>query len=345
VFNSKFKVFFLVLFSLFIGHSPVVAEGTSDNHSENVEFDVVPFIMHHIADAHDWHIADIGGHAVSLPLPVILYTEGALDIFLSSGFHHGESDVVKGDNAYYIEHEHIYERSGKKVIDLSITRNVAAMFLSIAVLCFLFIGLANSYKNGQQVPKGINSFLEPLVLFVRDEVALPNIGEHKYAKFMPYLLTVFFFILINNLLGLVPFFPGGSNLTGNISFTFVLAVCTLIITNINGTKDYWMHMLWMPGVPIPVRLILAPIELIGVLTKPFALMMRLFANITAGHILILSLISLIFMFKTVAVAPVSVAFALFMNCLELLVAFLQAYIFTLLSALFIGTAVAEHEHH
>lgn len=339
--SSKFNFFFFVILSLFIWLSPVAAEEKTDSG----EFNVVPFIMHHIADAHDWHIADIGDHAISLPLPIILYTEGSFDIFMSSAFHHGTSDVIKGNNVYYIEHEHIYERSGKKVVDLSITRNVASMFFSFFLLSLLFIGMANAYKKGQQVPKGIYSFLEPLVLFVRDEVALPNIGEHKYAKFMPYLLTVFFFILINNLIGLVPFFPGGSNLTGNISFTFVLAVCTLIITNINGTKDYWMHMLWMPGVPIPVRLILAPIELIGVLTKPFALMMRLFANITAGHILILSLISLIFMFKTVAVAPVSIAFALFMNCLELLVAFLQAYIFTLLSALFIGTAVAEHEHH
>ncbi len=362
--SSFLKSLFLSVLLAFSGILPLFAAGGSD--ADEKSFDVVPFIMHHIADAHDWHIADIGGHSISLPLPIILYTNSGLKVFSSGKFEHDDAGKVlveAGGERLVKFHEKIYyanetpDEKGNYVsfddehhatnaipLDFSITRNVASMFLSILILLLMFTVMANSYKRNV-VPKGLGAFLEPVVLFIRDDIALPNIGEQKYARFMPYLLTVFFFILINNLLGLVPFFPGGSNLTGNIGFTLVLAVFTLIITNVNGTKDYWMHMLWMPGVPIPVRLILAPIELIGVLTKPFALMMRLFANITAGHILILSLISLIFMFQSLAVAPVSLAFALFMNCLELLVAFLQAYIFTLLSALFIGAAVAEHEHH
>lgn len=161
---------------------------------------------------------------------------------------------------------------------------------------------------------------------------------------MPYLLTVFFFIWFNNLLGLIPWI-GGANLTGNIAVTFVLAVFTMLVTNLNGNKEYWGHIFWMPGAPVPVKIMLIPIELVGIVIKPFALMVRLFANITAGHIVVLSLISLIFIFKNAALGAVSVPFALFISVLELLVAFLQAYVFTMLSALFIGTAVAEHEHH
>lgn len=311
-------------------------------------FDPVTMIMHHIADAHDWHILDLTNedgsiHPVSIPLPIILYTEGHLDMFMSSAFHHGETTVVKGDREYCLSHGHITEVGGKHVMDFSITKNVTAMFISVLILVLIFAAAARGY-DAQGKPSGIGAFLEPLVLFVRDEIAIPNIGEKKYARFMPYLLTAFFFIWINNLLGLVPFFPGGANLTGNIAFTLTLSVFTLILTNLNGTKDYWGHIFWMPGVPVPVKLLLAPIEVISIFTKPFALMMRLFANITAGHILILSLVSLIFLMESVGMSLVSVPFMIFMNCLELLVAALQAYIFTLLSALFIGLAVEEHDH-
>ncbi|RZK51306.1 MAG: ATP synthase F0 subunit A, partial [Pedobacter sp.] len=191
-----------------------------------------------------------------------------------------------------------------------------------------------------KAPKGLQSFLEPVIIFVRDDIAKPNIG-HKYAKFMPYLLTIFFFILFNNLLGLFPVFPGSANVTGNIALTFVMATATMLVVNLNGNKYYWKHIL-TPDVPWWLYPIMIPVELIGIISKPFALMVRLFANITAGHIIVLSLISLIFIFKTLAIAPVSVAFVLFMDVLELLVAFLQAFIFTLLSALFIGMAVEEH---
>lgn len=311
------------------------------------EFDPVEMIMHHIKDAHEWHLWDLKGedgemHAVSIPLPIILYTDGNLDVFMSSEFNHGQSNVVKGDREYNIYHEKITELSGKTVLDFSITKNVFVLIFTAIAMFFIFLAVASNYKKNSGAPKGIAKFMEPLIVFVRDEIAKPNISNRP-ERFTPYLLTVFFFIWMNNLLGLVPFFPGGANLTGNISFTMVLALFTMFITNINGNKQYWKHVL-TPPVPWPLWIIMIPVELIGVLTKPFALMVRLFANITAGHIIILSLVSLIFIFKSVAVSPVSIGFILFMNCLELLVAALQAYIFTLLSALFIGMATEEAQH-
>jgi F-type H+-transporting ATPase subunit a len=219
--------------------------------------------------------------------------------------------------------------------------------LSAVLLLLLFIGLARSYKKSA-VPTGMAGFLEPLVVFVRDEIAIPNIGEKKYRKFMGFLLTVFFFIWINNLLGLIPFFPGASNLTGNISVTLVLSVFTLLITNLSGNKAYWGHVFdpmgsSMPVIAkIPLYIILIPIEVSGLFIKVIALMIRLFANITAGHIIVLSLISIIFVKESIGWGAVSVPMTLFISMLELLVAALQAYIFTMLSALFIGQAVAEH---
>lgn len=319
--------------------------------NEEEAFNATEVIMHHIADSHEWHILDYTNDAgeevaVSVPLPVILLTNGNLDIFLSSGFHHGESTVIKGDREYAIHHDHITEVNGAKVMDFSITKNVASMLLSAIIILLLFTAVAKGYKKRDgMAPKGIQSFMEPIILFVRDDIAIPNIGEKKYMRYMPYLLTIFFFIWVNNLLGLIPFFPGGANLTGNISFTVVMALLTFLITQFSGNKDHWKHVFATPGVPVWLSPIMIPVELIGLFAKPFALMVRLFANITAGHIIILSLISLIFIFKTIAIAPVAAAFVLFMNVLELLVAALQAYIFTLLSALFIGSAVAEHEHH
>jgi F-type H+-transporting ATPase subunit a len=207
----------------------------------------------------------------------------------------------------------------------------------------IFLGIASTYKKREgKAPKGFQSLIEPIIVFVRDEIARPNIG-HKYIGYMPFLLTVFFFIWINNLIGLVPMFPGGANLTGNIAVTFTLGVITFLVVTFSGNKYYWKH-IFAPDVPWWLYPIMLVVEIIGVLSKPFALIVRLFANITAGHIIVLSLISLIFIFKTTSIAPVSVAFVLFMYVLELLVAFLQAFIFTMLTALFIGTAVEEHHH-
>jgi F-type H+-transporting ATPase subunit a len=317
------------------------------------EFDASTFIMEHIADSHEWHLyTKKDSSSVAIYLPVILYSKGkGIDIFSSGKLLHG--NTYKG---YRLEEEG--ELKGRIVsvdeggqndeenlpLDLSITKTVVGLFSAAAIGLFLFLALARSYKKtGISHPKGIQSFLEPIILFVRDDIAISNIGEHKYEKYMPYLLTVFFFILINNLMGLIPFPPPfGANVTGNIAVTFVLAVFTFLITQFSGNKAYWRHTFATPGVPIWLLPVMIPVEIIGIFSKPFALMIRLFANITAGHIIVLSLVCLIFIFRSLGVAPVSIVFVIFMDCLELLVAFLQAYVFTLLSALFISLAIQDH---
>ena len=214
----------------------------------------------------------------------------------------------------------------------------------MAFLLLIFFATARRYKKSENnVPTGIAGFIEPLVVFVRDEIGKPMIGEHKYKRYMPYLLTIFFFIWINNIFGLIPIL-NGANLSGNIAFTCTLAVFTFIITTFSGNKNYWKHIFWMPGVPVPMKIFLMPIEIIGMFVKPISLMIRLFANITAGHVIILALMSLIFVFKSVAIAPVSVAFSLFITVIEIIVTAIQAYIFTILSALYFGMAT-EEEHH
>lgn len=354
----KFKLLFL-LATIFCVNTNTLA-ATSEESPNKEEFDFTEMIMHHISDAHDWHLydktSDDGSiEPVSIPLPIILFAEGHLDLFWSSEFHHGQVVVQKDTRFYVLYHNDIYQTNSKgdltysedhhpinsKPLDFSITRNVAGMFIGAVVLLLLFISMGRYYKNENQ-PKGIFSFLEPLVLFVQDDIALQNIDKNQAYKYVPFLLTLFFFILINNILGLIPIIPGGSNVTGNIAVTFVLAAITLVIINLNGNKQYWQHIFWMPGVPYALRPIMAIVEFIGLISKPFALMIRLFANITAGHIIILSLVGLIFIFKTIMISPVSIVFVLFMDLMEILVAFLQAFIFTLLTALFIGIAVEKH---
>jgi F-type H+-transporting ATPase subunit a len=329
--------------------------GTEEIEKDKSEekFDASTFILEHIADSHEWHLlTKKNGEHVVIYLPVILYSkEKGLDAFSSKKLAHGH--VYKG---YMLEEEG--DLQGKIVsvseagivdeenlpLDLSMTKAVIGMLAAALIGLWLFLSLSRSYKKtGISHPKGIQRFLEPVILFVRDDIAIPNIGEHKYEKFMPYLLSVFFFILINNLMGLVPYPPPfGANVTGNIAVTFVLAFFTFIITQFSGNKQYWRHIFATPGVPLWLLPIMIPVEIIGIFSKPFALMIRLFANITAGHIIVLSLIALIFIFDSMAVAPVSIFFVIFMDFLELLVAFLQAYIFTLLSALFISLAAPEH---
>lgn len=326
------------------------------------EFNASDLINSHIGDSHEFHIADWDGHPISLYLPVILWTNNGLEIFSSEKFHHDNTGhhVVDVNGQKFVRYNEVifyadqFEKLAEedksafnfdaRPLNFSITKNVFSMMMSAILLFVLFFFAARGYKKNDKAPTGLAGFLEPLVVFVRDDIAIPNIGHKKYAKYMPYLLTIFFFIWINNLIGLIPFFPFSSNLTGNIYFTFVMAFITFLVTSFSGNKYYWSHIL-TPPVPKALYPIMVPVEIIGMLTKPFALMIRLFANITAGHIIILSLISLIFIFKTVAVGPVSGAFVLFMSVLELLVAALQAYVFTLLSALFIGQAVEEHDHH
>jgi F-type H+-transporting ATPase subunit a len=264
---------------------------------------------------------------------------------MSSDFHHGHSTVQKENRIYSIDsHSHITEASGLDILDISITKNVASMLLSFIILFFVMLTVARGYNKKNVAPKGLQAFIEPLVLFVRDDIIKDNIGK-KHEKFTPLLLTFFFFILINNLMGLL---PGAANVTGNIAVTFVLSALTFLVTTIFGNKNYWGHIFKPPGVPLALMPIMVPIEIIGIFTKPFALMIRLFANISAGHIIILSLISLIFIAQSAmgtagawGVAPVSALFVLFIYCIEVLVAFLQAYIFTLLSSVFIGLAVQD----
>ena len=323
-----------------------IACSASNDNSNKEEFNVSKLIKHHILDSHEWHILDYKDasgkkHSFTIPLPIILWTDNGLVTFMSSSFNHGKLSVDRKEQTFSIDdHNHITTKNGTKVMDFSITKNVASMMLSVAILVLVFMLVAAGYKKRVgQTPKGIQSLMEPLIIFLRDEVVIPNIGEKKYKTYLPYILTLFFFIWVNNLLGLL---PTGANLSGNIAFTMTLAVLTLLITNFAGNKNYWSHIFWTPGVPLPLRLIMLPVELIGILTKPFALMIRLFANITAGHIVILSLVSFIFMFKSVALGLVVGPVVIAMTFLELFVAILQAYIFALLSALFIGMAVEEH---
>jgi len=357
------KYILLFTFVLFLGFSQAFAQHEEESHEQETtkKFQPGPFIFGHIADAYEWHILTVGHTHVSLPLPVILYSEDkGLNIFLSSKFHHGH-ETYKG---FKLEDDPESAHIGKIVeimpdgsvtrpIDLSITKNVLALFFSVALLMWIFISIANAYKkNPGQAPKGMQSFFEPLIIFIRDDIAKASIQKNP-EKYMPYLLTIFFFIFLNNLLGLVPIIPGGANLTGNITITMALALFTFTITTFNANKAYWAHMINTPGVPwwlkIPIPL-MPIVEIMGMFTKPFVLMVRLFANITAGHIIALGFYSLIFIFgeKNIfagyGISIVSISFTIFMMILELLVAFIQAYVFTLLSALYFGMAT-EEEHH
>lgn len=352
--KTKLSILFLFIFCLIGSRVPLFGQeehGNAESAGHNTAdkpFDASTFIMEHIADAHEWHLwTKKNGESVAIFLPVILYSkEKGLDVFSSKNLAHGhiykgykiEEGVIVNVN----EEGHVAETGAP--LDFSITKTVVGLLFSCIIGLFIFISMSRSYKrSGISHPRGIQSFLEPIILFVRDDIAIANIGKHKYEKYMPYLLTVFFFILINNLMGLIPFPPPfGANVTGNIAVTFVLAFFTFVITQFSGNKNYWRHIFATPGVPFWLLPVMVPVEIIGIISKPFALMIRLFANITAGHIIVLSLICLIFIFKSLAVAPVSILFVIFMDCLELLVAFLQAYVFTLLSALFISLAVQEH---
>jgi F-type H+-transporting ATPase subunit a len=349
---------------------PMAYANEGEKHEEE-EYNVTKEIMHHISDAHEWHLW--GGHhdAVSVYLPIILIDNG-MQVFSSKAFYHGtpvavvDSNGVETAEHYFVEstgryalyHEEIYKvnAEGKldlnkeghaenaKPLDFSITKNVLSLFFGAIIILLLMFTTARYYKkNGAVAPKGLAKFMEPMILMVRN-VALDNIGEHKYKKFLPFLTTVFFFIWINNMLGMIPILPGGANLTGNISVTLILAVFTMLLTVFSGNKAYWSHIFATPGVPKALLPIMIPIELVGILTKPFALMIRLFANMTAGHIIVLALIAIIFINKSAAWGFLSVPMALFISVLELLVAFLQAYLFAMLSALFIGAAVEEAHH-
>lgn len=360
----NFKKLLIFLHVFVFSFSFVKASETATVAGTEEKYNPVPFIMHHIADGHYWHLWGEGENSVGFALPVILVDNG-LKVFSSSKFGHEGEEVAHIDGKNYkLFHGKIYETdelgtltmhkdekgvehpTNAKPLDLSITKVVAQMIFAAFILILLAFATKASYKKSA-VPTGIAKFMEPLILFVRDDIALQNIGSVKYRRYVPYLVTLFLFIWILNILGLV---PGAANTTGNIAFTMMMAVFTLFVVNLSGKKTYWMHMLDPLGNNMPlggkilVYIILVPVELLGIITKPFALMIRLFANMTAGHIIIMSLIALIFIMKTYMIAPVSLGLTLFIYVLEVLVAALQAYIFTMLTALFIGSAVEEPHH-
>lgn len=365
---NGFKCFIVAAFSLFFvfgqnvafASEEVSAEAAAEHGAAGGEekFNPGEAILHHIADAHEWHFftikkADGSEFHGTLPLPVIVYSpQRGLSMFMSSAFHHG----THAHNGYKIDHGKIVavDANGNidesvKVYDFSMTKNVVQMIIALIVLVWLLTSMAKKYAKGQGVnsaPKGLQNAIEPVITFVRDDIAKANLGP-KYQKYLPYLLTVFFFILINNIFGLL---PGAANVTGNIAFTAMLGIISFFVILFSTNKHYWQHIFWFPGVPLPVKFLMMPVELLGVFTKPFALIVRLFANMTAGHIIILSFISLIFIFTEmskvagVAFTPVSIAFAVFIYLIEILVAFIQAYIFTNLTTVFIGGAIGDHHH-
>jgi F-type H+-transporting ATPase subunit a len=339
-FHTKLSRFSFVLTLLFLSVFSTDIKASEQADPEEA-FNPGEVILHHVMDDHIWHFWE--GHNGTLYLPVIVYSsEKGLDVFSSHNFYDEHHNVVEF-NGYKLDHNNIYlTDSHTKVLDLSITKNVAMLLINAALLLFVFLAVAKgSKKNKGKAPNGIQSFFEPIILFVRDEVVKPNIGHH-YEKFLPYILTLFFFILFGNLLGLL---PGAGNLTGNIAVTLTLAVLTFIITNVNGNKAYWAHIFWTPGVPLPLRPIIMLVEFIGIFTKPISLTVRLFVAITAGHIVLLALICLTFIFGSLWVGFGSTIIVLFISLIELLVAGIQAYVFALFTSLYIGMAIADHEHH
>ncbi|WP_410477199.1 MULTISPECIES: F0F1 ATP synthase subunit A [Maribacter] len=366
--SNTFKTLLQLLILCFSMQSFAFSD-TEQEGAVSTKEQVDEYILHHLKDSHDFHLFSYSNDAgerkhVGFPLPVILWSSNGLATFMSSEFHHDDNGqvIVERNGSKFVKlHSKIYEldngassvsfdeehhaTNAHKVLDFSITKSVVGVLLVGLLMLLAFSSLAKQYAK-KSIPTGFGRVLEPLVLYVRDEIARPNIGEKHYRKFTGYLLTVFFFIWILNLMGLTPF---GFNVTGQIAVTACLAIFTLVIYTVSGNKDYWMHILWMPGVPVFVKPILAIIELAGAfIIKPFSLLVRLFANISAGHIVVMSLIAIMFTLKkslgVVGATGLSLVLSFFITLIEVLVAFLQAYIFTALSALFIGMAVAEHDH-
>ena len=330
--------------------APAAEEETSE-----IKKQIKEVIDHHVLDGHEFSLfADAAtGEHYGFPLPIILWDNG-VHVFSSSKFHHGEAVAESNGNYYKLHHEKIYKTdaagtlteehghpTNAKPIDLSITKGVLTIMVVALLMFLLLTGLAKSYAKNGGISSGFGRLFEPIVLYIRDEIAIPNIGEKHYKRYMSYLLTIFFFVWFLNIFGLTPL---GINVTGNIAITFGLAVITFIITTLTANKNYWGHIFWMPGVPTPMKIILAPIELLGVFIKPFALMIRLYANIFAGHVVLMSLIGLIFIFKSWLGSSLSFLLSFAISIIEILVALLQAYIFTMLSALYFGSAVEEHHH-
>jgi F-type H+-transporting ATPase subunit a len=354
MFMDKLKMrhikYILLLLLVFM---PALASSANEKADEEGGLNIPEIVLEHLSDSYEWHIATYGDNHISIPLPIIIRSD-------ATGEWHFCTSHSLPDNFYFNKEMHgkIYEKlpdgSTVRPLDLSITKTVAQIWIVVIVLICIFTYCSRWYKKHDersQAPSGFVGMMEMLITTINDDVIKSSIGEKHYRKYSPYLLTVFFFILTANIMGLIPFFPGGANVTGNINVTFFLALCTMIAINLFGNKHYWKDIFW-PDVPLflkayPVA-VMPVIELFGVFTKPFALMIRLFANIMAGHAVILSFTCVIFLGWSMGVGyglglnTLSIVMLLFMNCLELLVAFIQAYVFTLLSAVFIGLAHVEH---
>jgi F-type H+-transporting ATPase subunit a len=376
---ERFKSLLVAGFSVFCLFFSSGALAQQENKPKDAKpaFDAKEIIFGHVLNNHDFHIIDYiddqgTKHPISIPLPVILYSkQKGLSTFMSSRFHHGEENYqgyslltndkiqeLKLDPTKFNAQDIVaVDSDGKidtsvRIYDVSITRNVIQMIIAMGLFTWVMLAIAKKYKSGQGVtsaPKGSQSLLEPVITFVRDEVAKPNLGP-SYPKYLPFLLTVFFFILINNIFGMI---PGSANVSGNIAFTAVLGVVAFVVILFSSDSHYWQHIFNPPGVPGWVKVILVPVEFISLFIKPFALIIRLFANMVAGHIIIICLISLIFIFGNMSkyagwgTAPFSIAFTIFIYLIEVLVAFLQAFIFTMLTAVFVGQAIEgkHHQHH
>ncbi|MCF6306637.1 MAG: F0F1 ATP synthase subunit A [Flavobacteriaceae bacterium] len=372
--QSKLAIKFLTVILFFFSFG-LIAQDHSNEHQEvsheqhegtpeqvSLKTKIKESINHHLLDSHDFTFfsdSETGKH-YGFPLPVILWDqEDGIQLFSSSKFHHGDAVAENNGKYYTLYHNKVYKTDAEgtitlddhhhptqaKPLDFSITKSVLMILITGILMLLAFVGMAKSFKKGPIVT-GAGRFLEPIILYIRDDIAIPNIGEKKHRKYMPYLLTIFFFVWFLNLFGLTPL---GVNVTGNIAITFALAIMTFIITQVSGNKNYWMHIFDPLGnsMPwygkIPLYIILIPIEILGVFVKPFALMIRLYANIMAGHIVLMSLIGLIFVFQNWIGSSASFVLSFAISMIELLVALLQAYIFTMLSALYFGFAVVEHE--
>ena len=336
--NPFKQLFILIYFLLFFVPINVFAVESSESNDKD-KLDIGGMIMHHILDDYQYEIM----HGVVIPLPIILYTDNeGLIIFSSSNlFDKNHEPIKEGYRGFYYDHGHIAPVDKSiSYIDFSITKNVFFLFLNASLMLFVFLSVASKYRNKKTTPKGIQSLFEPIIIFIRDDIVKPNIGK-KYERYLPYMLTLFFFIFFGNVLGL---FPAAANLTGNIAVTMVLALLTFLITNFSGNLNYWKHIFWTPNVPNVMRIIILPIEIIGVFTKPFSLMIRLIVAITAGHIVLLSFIGMTFIFGSYFVGVMSSLFAVALNIIELLVAGIQAYVFTMFSSVYIGLAVEEGHH-
>lgn len=366
---AVFSLFFLIFFN------PAIAgEGSSDSAHKKEGFNAKELIFGHVLDAHEFHFLDVkhkdgSVRPISIPLPVILYSpQRGFDFFMSSKFHHGEhahknyiiltdekiAELKLDEKKFSAQQIVAINNNGEidplvKVFDVSLTRNVVQMLIGLLLFVWIMLRIAKKYKRGEGVttaPKGSQGLLEPVITFIRDEVAIPNLGR-KYEKYLPFLLTLFFFILINNLFGMI---PGSANVTGNIAFTLILGLISFVVILFSSNKHYWGHIFNPPGIPLGVKIILVPVEFLGIFIKPMALIIRLFANMVAGHIIIICLISLIFIFGQLSpavgygVSPVSIAFTIFIYFIEVLVVFIQAFIFVMLTAVFVGQA-REGEHH